>query len=123
MATRNFPMRLFLFVVLFSAAGFAGNSGYRITMTYQLGGEGGWDYLTLDSASRHFYISRGTHVAVIDADTGKPVGDILDTPGVHGIALAPELGRGFISNGRESTVTVFNLKTLATSNKVKDGDN
>jgi hypothetical protein len=60
---------------------------------------------------------------VLDLDSGKTVGDIADTPGVHGIALAPELGRGFISNGREGTVSIFDLKTLATSSKVKVGDN
>src|SRR5436853_7608553 len=60
---------------------------------------------------------------VIDTESGKSVGDIADTPGVHGIALAPELGRGFVSNGREGTVIIFDLKTLATSSKVKVGDN
>jgi DNA-binding beta-propeller fold protein YncE len=97
--------------------------GYHVATTYKLGGEGGWDYLTLDAASRRLYISRATHVMVIDADTGKSVGDIADTPGVHGIALAPELGRGFTSNGREGTVSIFDIKTLATSNKVKAGEN
>lgn len=96
---------------------------YRLINTFTLGGDGGWDYLTLDSASRRLYISRATHVMVIDADTGKPVGDIPDTPGVHGIALAPELGRGFISNGREGTVTIFDLKSLKAISKVKAGDN
>ena len=85
----------------------AADSGYHITQTYKLGGEGGWDYLTIDTASRQLFISRATHVVVIDAYSGKPVGDIPDTPGVHGIALAPELNRGFISNGREGTVTIF----------------
>ncbi len=77
----------------------------------------------MDSSSRRLYISRATHVIVIDADSGKPVGDIPDTPGVHGIALAPELGRGFISNGREGTVTIFDLKTLKAITKVKAGEN
>jgi DNA-binding beta-propeller fold protein YncE len=88
-----------------------------------LGGEGGWDYLITDADARRTYISRGTHVVVIDADTGKSVGDIADTPGVHGIALAPELGRGFTSNGREGTVSIFDIKTLATNSKVKVGEN
>jgi DNA-binding beta-propeller fold protein YncE len=88
-----------------------------------LGGEGGWDYLTLDSASRHLYISRGSHVLVIDADSGDPVGEIPDTGGVHGIALAPELSRGFTSNGRESTVTIFDLNTLKPISKVNVGEN
>src|ERR1700720_4195982 len=97
--------------------------GYHVVNTYKLGGEGGWDYLTLDSSSRRLYISRATHVIVIDADSGKPVGDIPDTPGVHGIALAPELGRGFVSNGREGTVTVFDIESLKLITKVKVGDN
>ena len=101
----------------------ATGSGYHVVTTYKVGGDGGWDYLTTDSEARHIYISRGTHVMVVDADSGKIVGDIADTPGVHGIALAPELGRGFTSNGREGTVSIFDLKTLATSSKVKVGDN
>ena len=101
----------------------AAGSGYHVVTTYKVGGDGGWDYLTTDSEARHIYISRGTHVMVVDADSGKSVGDIADTQGVHGIALAPELGRGFTSNGREGTVSIFDIKTLATSSKVKVGDN
>jgi DNA-binding beta-propeller fold protein YncE len=97
--------------------------GYHVVTTYKVGGDGGWDYLTTDSDARRVFISRGTHVMVIDADSGKSVGDIPDTPGVHGIALATELGRGFTSNGREGTVSIFDIKTLATSSKVKVGDN
>jgi DNA-binding beta-propeller fold protein YncE len=101
----------------------AAGPGYHVVKTYKIGGDGGWDYLTADSDARRVYISRSTHVIVIDADSGKNVGDIADTPGVHGIALAPELGRGFTSNGREGTVSIFDIKTLATSSKVKVGDN
>ena len=97
--------------------------GYKLSNTYKVGGEGGWDYLTADAAARRLYISRATHVMVLDLDSGKTVGDIANTPGVHGIALAPELDRGFTSNGREGTVSIFDLKTLATSSKVKVGDN
>jgi len=110
-------------ISLLVTASFSAGSGYHVVKTYKLGGEGGWDYLTLDPDSHHLYISRATHVIVIDADSGQPVGDIPDTPGVHGIALAPEFGRGFISNGREGTVSIFDLKTLKTLNKVKAGDN
>jgi WD40 repeat protein len=111
-------------LLLCSSSLFAANAGYHVIKKYNIGGEGGWDYLTLDSESRHLFISRGTHVIVIDADSGKPVGDIPDTPGVHGIALAPEFNRGFTSNGREGTVSIFDLKTLALISKVKDvGDN
>ncbi|HXC18132.1 MAG TPA: hypothetical protein VNV60_11890 [Holophagaceae bacterium] len=86
----------------------------HVLHTYALGGDGGWDYLNIDSAARRLYISRGTHVMVVDADTGKVVGDIDDTQGVHGIALAPDLGLGFTSNGRANSVTCFDLKTLKT---------
>src|SRR5579872_1228737 len=109
--------------ILLATFSFAADPGYHVINTYKLGGEGGWDYLTMDSSSRRLYISRATHVIVIDADSGKPVGDIPDTPGVHGIALAPELGRGFVSNGREGTVTIFDIETLKPIAKVKVGDN
>src|SRR5215831_2040876 len=102
----------------------AAGPGYHVVTTYKLGGEGGWDYLTADAAARRLYISRGTHVIVLDLDSGKNVGDIPDTPGVHGIALAPDLGRGFTSNGREGTVSIFDIKTLASAGeKVKVGEN
>ena len=110
---------LSLAAVALAAAG----PGYHVVTTYKVGGDGGWDYLTADSEARRVYISRGTHVMVIDADSGKSVGDIPDTQGVHGIALAADLGRGFTSNGREGTVSIFDIKTLAASGKVKVGDN
>ncbi|HUI42858.1 MAG TPA: YncE family protein [Terriglobia bacterium] len=94
-------------------------AGYHVVVTYVIGGEGGWDYLTVDSEARRVYISRGTHVMVMDPDTGKVLGDIPGTDGVHGIALAPELNRGFISDGRSSEVTIFDLKTLKTLDTVK----
>ena len=102
----------------------AAGPGYRVNQTYKIGGEGGWGYLTADASARRLYISRGTHVIVLDLDSGRQVGDIPDTPGVHGIALAPELGRGFTSNGREGTVTIFDIKTLAPiGSKVRVGEN
>jgi YVTN family beta-propeller protein len=106
-----------------AAIAVAAGPGYHVIKTYTLGGEGGWDYLTLDAASRHLYISRATHVIVIDADSGKAVGDIADTPGVHGIALDTGAGRGFVSNGREGTVSIFDMSTLKNLNKVKVGEN
>lgn len=90
----------------------APDSGYHLLKKVRLGGEGGWDYMKLDSDARRLYISRSTHVIVVDADSYQVVGDIPDTQGVHGIALAPEFGRGFTSNGRTATVTIFDLKTL-----------
>jgi DNA-binding beta-propeller fold protein YncE len=116
-------LRAMFFISFLATFSAAADSSYHVLKTYKLGGEGGWDYLTLDSASRRLYISRATHVIVIDADSGKPVGDIPDTPGVHGIALAPELGRGFVSNGREGTVTIFDIDSLKLIAKVKAGDN
>src|SRR6476661_6707414 len=80
---------------------------YKILKTVKLGGDGGWDCLTVDSEARRLYISRGTHVMVADADTGQVVGDIPGTNGVHGIAIVRKLGKGFISNGRDNTVSVF----------------
>lgn len=79
-----------------------------------LGGEGAWDYLSVDPDARRIYISRSSHVMVVDADTYKIVGDIPNTSGVHGIAIAPKLGKGFISDGRANAVTIFDLKTLQT---------
>jgi YVTN family beta-propeller protein len=96
---------------------------YRVVKTIAVGGDEGWDYVGVDSASRRVYISHGSHVVVLDADTGKVVGDIPDTQGVHGIAFAPDAGRGFTSNGRANTVTVFDLKTLKTETTVKAGTN
>ncbi|HTT55533.1 MAG TPA: hypothetical protein VMF63_00365 [Opitutaceae bacterium] len=85
---------------------------YRLAGRIALPGNGSWDYLTADPAARRLYVTHGTCVHVLDLDTQKPVGEIAPTPGVHGVALAPELGRGFTSNGAEATVTVFDLKTL-----------
>jgi DNA-binding beta-propeller fold protein YncE len=92
-------------------------SGYRLSKKLILGGEGGWDYLTFDSHRRRVFISRGTHTLVVDA-MGKKVGDIPNTLGVHGIALAPELNRGFTSNGRSNSVTMFELNSLKTIREI-----
>ncbi|HLY03863.1 MAG TPA: YncE family protein [Candidatus Cybelea sp.] len=96
-------------------------ANYHLAQTYVLGGSGGWDYLTYDAASNRLFISRGTHVMVVDPRTGKITGDIPNTPGVHGIALAPQLGKGFTSNGADGTVTVFDLATLATTATIQTG--
>jgi len=101
----------------------AGASGYHVVKTVPVGGEGFWDYLAVDSAARRLYISHGTHVQVMDTGSYALVGDIPDTQGVHGIALAPELGRGFTSNGRANTVTIFDLKTLKTLGTASTGAN
>ncbi len=109
--------------LLLSTMSYAADLDYHVVKKLQLGGEGGWDYLTVDSVARRLYISRSTHVMVIDIETDKIVGNIADTPGVHGIAIAPELGRGFTSNGKANTATIFDLKTLRLLGHVKTGEN
>src|ERR1700736_3545399 len=96
---------------------------YKLKQKYALGGEGGWDYLTFDSAGKRLYISRGTRVMVVNPYKGSVIGEIPNTSGVHGIAIAPELGKGFTSNGRDNTVTVFDLQTLKETSKIKVGQN
>jgi len=85
---------------------------------FSIGGDGGTDYLTAEPGTGRVFVSRGTHVMVVDGPTGRIVADIPDTPGTHGIALAPKSGRGFITNGGDSTVTMFDLKTLAVIKKI-----
>jgi YVTN family beta-propeller protein len=101
----------------------AAPTGYHLVGEIKIGGDGGWDYLTADSAARRLYVSHATHVVVVDLDSGKIVGDIPDTPGVHGIAIAPELNRGFVSNGRGNNVTIFDLKTLKATGTAATGEN
>jgi DNA-binding beta-propeller fold protein YncE len=96
---------------------------YQVLQHYVLGGDGGWDYLTVDSANHRIFISRATHVLVVDSETGKQIGDIPNTNGVHGIALVPKYGKGFISNGRAGTITIFDLKTLKATGEAKAGTN
>jgi DNA-binding beta-propeller fold protein YncE len=116
--------------IIFSAVAFSrpaapapGASGYHVIKTIPVGGEGGWDYVYVDSDARRIYVSRGTHTMVLDADTYAVVGDIPDTLGVHGVAVAPDLGRGFTSNGRSNDVTIFDLKTLKSLGTVKTDGN
>src|SRR4029077_10549075 len=116
-------LRKLLFVVALPVLLAAAPTGYHITGEIKMGGEGGWDYLTVDSAARRLYVSHNSHVVVVDLDANKVVGDIPDTPGVHGIAIAAELNKGFISNGRGNTVTIFDLKTLKTIGTAATGEN
>jgi YVTN family beta-propeller protein len=124
---RFFGCLVALLLVAWPNAASAATANYHLATTYVLGGDGGWDYLTYDASTQHLFISRSTHVMVVDPQTGKIVGDIPNTPGVHGIAVAPELNKGFTSNGKDGSVTVFNLATLAplttipTSAKNPDG--
>src|SRR5882672_3403496 len=109
------------FLLAVSAA--PGASGYKVIKTVPISGEGGWDYVTVDSDARRVYVSHATQVVVLDADSYEVVGSIPDTQGVHGIAVAPELGRGFTSNGRSNDVTIFDLKTLKSIGTVKTDAN
>jgi YVTN family beta-propeller protein len=104
-----------------SAAAAPPSEGYCITKKISIPGQGSWDYLAVDDGARRLYVSHGTQVEVLDVDSGAIVGKIENTPGVHGIAIAAELGRGFVSNGQSSTVTIFDLKTLKTIVQVPTG--
>jgi DNA-binding beta-propeller fold protein YncE len=99
--------------------------GFKVTKRYPVPGDGGFDYVTYDTASNRIYASHGTEVDVLDAGSGKLLGKVEDTPGVHGIAIMPELHRGFTTNGDESTVSVFDTNTYKTIKKIsvdKDPD-
>jgi YVTN family beta-propeller protein len=118
---------LFLMIGLVSVAvvptSAKGPSGYHLVKKSVLGGEGGWDYLTVDSKARRVYISHGTHVVVADADTGAVVGDIPNTNGVHGLAIADDMDKGFVSDGRDNNVTIFDTKTLKVLGTAPAGKN
>ena len=109
--------------LLIGGGALAAEPGYHVIKKIPLGGEGGWDYLTVDGAARRLYVSRGNHVMVVDLETDKLAGDIPDTQGVHGIAIAQEFNRGFTSNGRANTSTIFDLKTLRVLGQVNTGAN
>jgi YVTN family beta-propeller protein len=94
---------------------------YAVAEKWSLPGDGGWDYLSVDPAAHLLYQSRATHVAIVDIASGKIVGDIADTPGVHGIALAADLGRGYISAGITNRVKVFDLRTRAVIDNIAVG--
>ena len=94
-------------------------SGYEKVRKLAIGGEGGWDFLEVDPASQRLFVTRGTHVVVLDLESERVVGEISNTPGVHGIAFVADLNRGFTSNGGDSSVTAFETKSLKTLGKVK----
>ncbi|HEY1380573.1 MAG TPA: YncE family protein [Gemmataceae bacterium] len=112
-----------LILVAAGAAPAAAPEGYHLLKTVPVPGDGGWDYVSVDPEARRVYVSHATRVEVLDADSGEIKGQIADTAGVHGIAVAPDLGRGFTSNGRSDTVTVFDLKTLKPLGTVPTGKN
>jgi YVTN family beta-propeller protein len=103
----------------------AGSNGGKLQIVKKLPleGAGRWDYVTADPDNHRVYIARATHVTVLDSETGAVVGDIADTPGVHGVAVAPDLGIGFISEGGAAKVAVFDLKTLKVESQIATGEN
>ena len=115
-------MKKLLCVSLLAAAAFSAE-GYKVINKIKIGGTGGWDYLSVDPGAHRLYASHGGEVDVVDLSTGKLAGKIEQLHGVHGIALAPELNKGFITNGQSKSVTVFNLKTLEKMGEPATGDN
>jgi DNA-binding beta-propeller fold protein YncE len=125
MIPERFSMRRFIAVLTCVLAGTAIQAAdvYHPVREIAIGGEGGWDYLIVDAAAHRLYTSHATKIVVADTETGKVVGEIPDLPGVHGIAIAPELGRGYTSNGRANTSTIIDLKTLKPVGTVATGAN
>jgi YVTN family beta-propeller protein len=115
-------MKKFL-IVMVAAFAFAAPPAYKVITKIKVGGATRWDYAYLDSANHRLYVSHATQTEVIDTTTDKVVGTIPDTKGVHGIAIANDLGKGFTSDGGDNDVTVFDLKTLKVLSKVKTGQN
>lgn len=111
-----------IFAALLCAAVPAAAQTFKVTQTVKLGGEGFWDYLVYDHEGQRLFITRGSHVMVVDANTLKITADIPDLSAIHGVALNYELNRGFISNGGDNTVTVFDLKSLKKLDSVKVGE-
>ena len=118
-------MKKILLPVLFSLAVAVcrADGPYHFIKEIPVGGDGGWDALTVDSAAQRLYVSHATRVVVIDLAKDQVAGEITNTPGVHGIAVAPKLNRGFTSNGREAKASIVDLKTLQTLSKVDTGTN
>jgi len=114
-------IRLALLVISITMATFQSGTTYKVETKYPVAGNGGFDYVTIDSAARRLYLSHGTQVDVVDADNGKLLGTIADTPGVHGVAIASEFKHGFTSNGRENKVSMFDPTTLQLINKIDVG--
>ena len=116
------PYPAVLLVLAIASAGVSAASNsphFKVAHRILLGGDGGWDALTVDGSTHRLFVTHGTRVQVVDVQTDKVVGEIPETPGVHGVALAHDLGRGFTSNGRDSSVTMFDLKSLAVLGKLK----
>jgi len=112
-----------LLLLAFTVSAFAAPPAYKVVNKIKIGGATRWDYVYVDSANHRLYVSHATQTEVIDTATDKLVGTIPGTNGVHGIAIANDLGRGFTSDGMDNDVTVFDLKSLMVLSKVKTGTN
>src|ERR1700744_1400627 len=120
----QFMKKLFALVLLGLATTVVhADEPYYFIKEIPVGGDGGWDYLTVDSAAQRLYVSHATKVVVVDLSKDTVVGEITNTPGVHGIALAPKLNRAFVSNGKEAKVSIVDSQTLQTLSKVDTGAN
>ena len=115
-------LAILIAAVVFAAIPAFAQKQYKVATTVKLGGEGGWDYLSYDKDAHRLFITRGSHVMVVDTNTLKVTDDIPDLSGIHGVALSPEFARGFISNGGDNSVTIFDLKTLKKLDNVKVGE-
>jgi len=113
----------FLFLLPLQVWAEAPSGEFKVSQVIPLGGEGGWDYLTVDSKARRVFISRGTHVMVVDAISGALLGDIPNTPGVHGIAVVPGLNRAYITKGNVDEVAIVDLKDFHVIGNTKTGAN
>jgi DNA-binding beta-propeller fold protein YncE len=112
-----------VFSILSSGGLSAAEGPYRFITKIDVGGEGGWDYASVDSAARRLYVTHGTKIVVIDLEKNTVAGEIADVPGVHGFAIASDLGFGFSSNGMENKASIVDLKALQTKSKVDTGAN
>ncbi|MGH9563449.1 MAG: YncE family protein [Terracidiphilus sp.] len=112
---------LYFIVAILTLSANLNAATYKVETRYPIAGTSGWDYITIDSAARRLYVSHATQVEVLDADTGKAIGVIADTPGVHGIVIATNVDHGFTTNGKENKVSMFDAKTLALIKKIDVG--
>jgi len=106
--------RLSVLLILSALCLAADAPGYKVTNKYSVPGDDGFDYIVFDSSSNRLYVSHGTKVDVLNADSGKALGKVENTPGVHGVAIVPSLNRGFATNGANGTVSVFDTNTFKT---------
>lgn len=119
------PAGFWIFLAVAALSTAADAPGFKVTKKYPVPGDGSFDYIVFDSSANRLYVSHGTEVDVLDADSGKLLGKVEDTPGVHGIAIVPNLHRGFVTNGGNATVSVFDTDTFKTITRIsvsKDPD-